>query len=115
MGILENEIFGKDSNYGFYDLKTFVRTQSLIGGGPFTPEDNYIEGSYSVVPCIFPDIDGSCCMTFDGLWEDNLANIKIINGVQIIKNFKVQNLLYALKFLMEDNLLELAERSREIF
>ena len=27
-------------------------------GGPFNPEPNYIKGSYSIDPCMFPDTDG---------------------------------------------------------
>ena len=42
LGMIESEIFGKDSNYGFYDLKTFVRTQSLNGHSQ-SPEINLIK------------------------------------------------------------------------
>ena len=40
--MIENEIFGKDSNYGFSDLKTFTRTQSLNGHSQ-SPEINLIK------------------------------------------------------------------------
>ena len=40
--IIENEIFGKDTNYGFYDFKNFVRSQSLSGHSQ-SPEINTIK------------------------------------------------------------------------
>ena len=40
--IIENEIFGKDANYGFYDFKNFVRSQSLSGHSQ-SPEINIIK------------------------------------------------------------------------
>ena len=40
--------------------------------GPFTPEDNCVEGSYSIDPCMFQDTNGNYYMTFCGLWGRQL-------------------------------------------
>lgn len=40
--------------------------------GPFTPEDNYIEGSYSIDPCVLMDDDGSAYIYYGGLWGGQL-------------------------------------------
>ena len=40
--------------------------------GPFKPEDNYIQGTYSIDPCCFPDTDGKYYLTFGGLWGGQL-------------------------------------------
>ena len=51
--MIENEIFGKDSNYGFYDLKTLVRPQSLTGSsqspeiGRIKRKNNYLNNLVS--------------------------------------------------------------------
>ena len=40
--------------------------------GPFTPEDDPIEGSYSMDPAVFIDDDGQAYMYFGGLWGGQL-------------------------------------------
>ncbi len=40
--------------------------------GPFIAEPNYIEGSFSIDPCIFIDEDGQAYMYFGGLWGGQL-------------------------------------------
>jgi len=40
--------------------------------GPFKPEANYIEGSYSIDPCVFTDTDGKSYMYFGGIWGGQL-------------------------------------------
>jgi beta-xylosidase len=40
--------------------------------GPFTPEQSYINGSYSIDPSVFTDDDGSSYMYFGGLWGGQL-------------------------------------------
>ena len=40
--------------------------------GPFTPEPNPIEGSYSIDPAVFIDDDGQAYMYFGGLWGGGL-------------------------------------------
>jgi beta-xylosidase len=44
--------------------------------GPFIPEPNYIEGSYSMDPCVFVDDDGQAYMIFGGLWGGQLEKWK---------------------------------------
>lgn len=40
--------------------------------GPFTPEANYIPGSYSIDPAVFVDDDGKAYMYVGGLWGGQL-------------------------------------------
>lgn len=40
--------------------------------GPFTPQPNPIEGSFSIDPCVFIDDDGKAYMYFGGLWGGQL-------------------------------------------
>ncbi len=40
--------------------------------GPFEPEENYIEGSFSMDPAVFKDDDGSYYMYFGGIWGGQL-------------------------------------------
>jgi beta-xylosidase len=40
--------------------------------GPFKPEPNYIEGSFSIDPAVFIDDDGKAYMYFGGLWGGQL-------------------------------------------
>ena len=40
--------------------------------GPFVPEDNYIEGSYSIDPALFTDEDNKAYMYIGGLWGGQL-------------------------------------------
>lgn len=40
--------------------------------GPFTPEPNYIEGSYSIDPGLLQDDDGSVYVYYGGLWGGQL-------------------------------------------
>lgn len=44
--------------------------------GPFTPEADYIEGSFSIDPCVFIDNDGQAYMYFGGLWGGQLEKWK---------------------------------------
>jgi beta-xylosidase len=44
--------------------------------GPFTPEPNYIEGSFSIDPCVFVDDDRQAYMIFGGLWGGQLEKWK---------------------------------------
>ncbi|MBD2867275.1 glycoside hydrolase family 43 protein [Paenibacillus arenilitoris] len=47
--------------------------------GPFTPEPNYIEGSFSIDPAVLVDEDGKSYIYFGGLWGGQLE--KWQNGV----------------------------------
>ena len=40
--------------------------------GPFTPEANYIEGSYSIDPAVLVDDDGKVIVYYGGLWGGQL-------------------------------------------
>ncbi|MDD6038780.1 MAG: glycoside hydrolase family 43 protein [bacterium] len=40
--------------------------------GPFAPEENYIEGSYSIDPAVLVDDDGSAYIYYGGLWGGQL-------------------------------------------
>ncbi len=40
--------------------------------GPFVPQDNYIEGSYSIDPAVLMDDDGSAYVYYGGLWGGQL-------------------------------------------
>ena len=42
--------------------------------GPFTAEPNFIQGSFSIDPCVFVDEDGQVYMYFGGLWGGQLEN-----------------------------------------
>jgi hypothetical protein len=44
--------------------------------GPFIAEPNYIEGSFSIDPCVFIDDDGQAYMYFGGLWGGQLEKWK---------------------------------------
>jgi hypothetical protein len=44
--------------------------------GPFTPEADYIQGSFSIDPCVFVDDDGQAYMIFGGLWGGQLEKWK---------------------------------------
>lgn len=45
---------------------------SLSPAGPFTPQANYIEGSYSIDPAVFVDEDNQAYIYFGGLWGGQL-------------------------------------------
>ncbi|QNE05067.1 glycoside hydrolase family 43 protein [Croceicoccus marinus] len=47
--------------------------------GPFVPEPNYIEGSFSIDPSVFTDDDGTSYMYFGGIWGGQLQRWN--NGV----------------------------------
>jgi beta-xylosidase len=44
--------------------------------GPFIAEPNYIEGSFSIDPCVFVDDDGQAYIVFGGLWGGQLEKWK---------------------------------------
>lgn len=44
--------------------------------GPFTPEPNYIQGTFSVDPCSFVDDDGQAYLIFGGLWGGQIEKWK---------------------------------------
>lgn len=42
--------------------------------GPFKPEEQYIQGSFSIDPAVFVDDDEQAYMFFGGLWGDSWRN-----------------------------------------
>ncbi len=49
---------------------------STSPAGPFTPESSYIQGSFSIDPCVFIDDDGQAYVIFGGLWGGQLEKWK---------------------------------------
>ena len=84
-------------------------------GGPFTPEPNYIEGSYSIDPCMFPDDDGQYYMTFGGLMGGQLDKYKDNQWNDNNREPRGNEEAIMPKIvLMKDNLLEMAEAPRDL-
>lgn len=69
----------KNNTYYFYfparDHDDIFRIGVATGPspvGPFTPQDKYIPGSFSIDPAVFVDDDGEAYMYFGGLWGGQL-------------------------------------------
>ena len=69
----------KNGKYYFYfpvqDKDGIFRIGAAVGDkpmGPFTPEPNYIPGSYSIDPGVFTDDDGTTYMFCGGMWGGQL-------------------------------------------
>ncbi len=69
----------KNGKYYLYfparDKEGIFRIGVAVGDkpdGPFTPEPDYIRGSYSIDPAVFVDDDGSAYLYFGGLWGGQL-------------------------------------------
>ena len=83
--------------------------------GPFTPEPNYIQGSYSIDPCMFPDSDGRYYLCFGGIWGGQLDQYK--DNIWSINNKEPQGEEPAISpkiALMREDLLEFAEEPRDL-
>lgn len=112
----------KDGKYYFVyparDKEGFFRIGIAIGDkpeGPFKPEPNYIPGSYSIDPCMFPDTDGKYYLTFGGIWGGQLDQYR--NNKWSADNKEPQGeeeACTAKISLMKDNLLEMAEEPKDI-
>ena len=112
----------KDGKYYFVfpakDKQGMFRIGMALGdnpGGPFKPVQNFIQGTYSIDPCLFPDTDGSYYLTFGGLQGGQLD--KYINNQYGQNNYEPQGNQEARMpkiALMKDNLLELAEDPRDL-
>ena len=112
----------KDGKYYFVfpakDKEGFFRIGIAKGDnpeGPFIPEPEYIKGSYSIDPCMFPDTDGKYYLTFGGLQGGQLeqyidnkwsADNKEPNSLEPARMPKIA--------LMKDDLLEFAEEPRDL-
>jgi beta-xylosidase len=71
----------KNDTYYFYfpakdkdDIFRIGVATSSAPEGPFTPQPEPIEGSYSIDPTVFIDDDGQAYMYFGGLWGGQLEN-----------------------------------------
>jgi len=83
--------------------------------GPFVPEKNYIEGSYSIDPCMFPDTDGKYYLVFGGIWGGQLDQYR--NNKWSPDNHGPVGKEEAISpkiALMKDSLLEFAEEPRDL-
>lgn len=112
----------KDGKYYFVfparDKDGFFRIGVAIGdnpAGPFKAEPNYIPGSYSIDPCVFPDTDGKYYLTFGGIWGGQLDQYR--NNKWSAQNKEPQGgeeACTAKIALMKDNMLEMAEEPKDI-
>jgi beta-xylosidase len=112
----------KDGKYYFVfparDKKGMFRIGIATGdnpAGPFKPESNYIEGTYSIDPCMFPDTDGKYYLTFGGIWGGQLDQYK--NNIWSADNKEPKGdepACCAKIALMKDNMKEIAESPRDI-
>jgi len=112
----------KDGKYYFVfpgrDKTGMFRLGIAIGEkpeGPFIPENNYIKGSYSIDPCMFPDSDGKYYLGFGGIWGGQLDQYR--NNVWSKDNKEPQGSEPALSAkiaLMTEDLLEFAEEPKDI-
>lgn len=83
--------------------------------GPFVPQENPIQGSYSIDPCAFQDDDGSYYLYFGGIWGGQLQyyrNNKLIEG-SVLPLFHEEALTAKVARLSED-MLEFAEEPRNL-
>ena len=69
----------KDGTYYFYfpakDYEGIFRIGVATSDkpeGPFVPEENYIDGSFSMDPSVFTDDDGVVYMVYGGIWGGQL-------------------------------------------
>ncbi len=112
----------KDGKYYFYfparDKNGMFRVGVAIGDkpeGPFTPEDDYIQGTYSIDPCCFKDTDGKYYLTMGGLWGGQLDQYR--NNKWSADNKEPQDNEIACTpkiALLKDNMTELAEELRDL-
>ena len=112
----------KDGKYYFVfparDKQGMFRIGMAIGdgpAGPFKAESDYIKGTYSIDPCLYPDTDGKYYLTFGGIWGGQLdqyrnnkwsADNKEPKGTEAACTPKIA--------LMKDNMKELAEEPRDL-
>ena len=82
--------------------------------GPFKPEDDYIQGTYSIDPCCFPDTDGKYYLTFGGLWGGQLDQYRNNTWGADNKEPREEEACTPKIALMKENMLELAEAPRDL-
>ena len=82
--------------------------------GPFKPEENYIQGTYSIDPCCFPDTDGKYYLTFGGLWGGQLDQYRNNTWGAENKEPREEEACTPKIALMKENMTELAEAPRDL-
>ncbi len=83
--------------------------------GPFTPEPEAMEGSYSIDPAVFEDEDGKYYMYFGGIWGGQLQKYR--NNQYAEKNeepLENEPALNPIVALLSDDMKQLAEEPKEI-
>ncbi len=83
--------------------------------GPFTPEPEAMEGSYSIDPAVFEDEDGKYYMYFGGIWGGQLQKYR--NNQYAEKNeepLENEPALGPIIALLSDDMKQLAEEPKEI-
>ncbi len=83
--------------------------------GPFTPEPEAIEGSYSIDPAVFEDEDGKYYMYFGGIWGGQLQKYR--NNQYAEENEEPsagEPALNPIVALLSDDMKQLAEEPKEI-
>ena len=112
----------KDGKYYFYfparDKTGMFRVGVAVGDkpeGPFTPEDDYIQGTYSIDPCCFKDTDGKYYLTMGGLWGGQLDQYRNNKWSADNKEPQDQEPACTPKIaLLKDNMKEIAEDLRDL-
>ena len=83
--------------------------------GPFVAESQPIEGSYSIDPAVFEDVEGSFYLYFGGIWGGQLQKYRDnqydVNNEEPLPN---QTALCPIVAKLSDDLLQFAESPREV-
>lgn len=116
----------KNGTYFFYfpakDKEGVFRigvATSKSPAGPFKPEAKPIEGSYSIDPAVFTDMDGKTYMYFGGIWGGQLQRWHTGTYDKTLmtdlgKGHENEPALSAKIALMKDNMLSFAEPLRDV-
>lgn len=83
--------------------------------GPFTPEPEAIEGSYTIDPAVFEDEDGKYYMYFGGIWGGQLQKYR--NNQYSEENeepIDSEPALGPIVAMLSDDMKQLAEKPKEI-
>ncbi|KAF2333703.1 glycoside hydrolase family 43 protein [Flavobacterium daemonense] len=83
--------------------------------GPFTPEENAIEGSYSIDPAVFEDCDGKFYIYFGGIWGGQLQKYRDNKYDKSNEEPKANEpALGPIVAMLTDDMMEFAEEPKEI-
>ena len=83
--------------------------------GPFTPEPEAIEGSYSIDPAVFEDEDGKYYMYFGGIWGGQLQKYRNNKYAEVNEEpLDHEPALGPIVALLSDDMKQLAEDPKEI-